>query len=124
VHRRGLTYLDTAPEFTGYGKAQSYLGEVLKDRRKEVFVVTKCHEPDGEKALALLKKNLAEVRIDLVYAHPIGDDKMAHRAIFAKTGTCKALEKAKKEGLTRLVGVSGHNRPGRFLQALEDWNFD
>src|SRR5262245_6796970 len=49
----GLTYLDTAPEFTGYGKAQKYLGQVLKERRKEVFLVTKCYEPDGEKALKL-----------------------------------------------------------------------
>src|SRR5262249_24528068 len=123
----GLTYLDTAPEFPGHGKAQSYLCEVLKDRRKEVFVVTKCHEPDGEKALALLRQNLAELKIeraDLVYAHSIGADKMAPRAIFAKGGVCKALEKAKKDGLTRLVGVSGHNRPGRFLQALKEWDFD
>jgi aryl-alcohol dehydrogenase-like predicted oxidoreductase len=45
----GLTYIDAAPEFAGYGKAQVYLGQVLKERRKEVFVVTKCFEPDGEK---------------------------------------------------------------------------
>jgi aryl-alcohol dehydrogenase-like predicted oxidoreductase len=36
----GLTYLDTAPEFAGYGKAQVYLGQVLKERLKEVFLVT------------------------------------------------------------------------------------
>src|SRR5262245_48892176 len=123
----GVTYLDTAPEFTGYGKAQVYLGQVLKDRRKEVFVVTKCHEPDGEKALALLKKNLAELKIeraDLVYAHSLGADKMPPKEIFSKTGVCKALDRAKKDGLTRFVGVSGHNRPGRFLQALKEWDFD
>ncbi|MER3415945.1 MAG: hypothetical protein C4297_07005 [Gemmataceae bacterium] len=51
----GVTYLDTAPEFTGYGKAQVYLGQVLKERRREVFVVTKCFESDGDKALLLLK---------------------------------------------------------------------
>ena len=45
----GLTYIDTAPEFAGYGKAQVYLGHVLKERRKEIFLVTKCFEPDGEK---------------------------------------------------------------------------
>src|SRR5437899_12607723 len=44
----GVTYLDTAPPrtrialFTGYGKAQAYLNGVLKERRKEVFVATKC----------------------------------------------------------------------------------
>jgi aryl-alcohol dehydrogenase-like predicted oxidoreductase len=123
----GLTYLDTAPEFTGYGKAQVFLGQVLKARREEVFLVTKCHEPDGEKALKLLKKNLAELQVeraDLVYAHSIGSDLMAPEKIFGKDGVCKALDKAKRDGLTRFVGVSGHNRPGRFLQALKEWDFD
>jgi aryl-alcohol dehydrogenase-like predicted oxidoreductase len=123
----GLTYLDTAPEFAGYGKAQVFLGQVLKERRKEVFLVTKCYEPDGEKALKLLKKNLKELQVDqadLVYAHSIGSDLMAPAKIHAKDGVCKALEKARKDGLTRFVGVSGHNRPGWFLRALKEWDFD
>jgi aryl-alcohol dehydrogenase-like predicted oxidoreductase len=123
----GVTYLDTAPEFTGYGKAQSHLGHVLKGRRKEVFLVTKCAEPDGEKALALLKKNLAELQTDhadLVYAHSLGSDNMAPEKVFAPGGVCAALDKARRDGLTRFVGVSGHNRPGRFLQALKDWRPD
>jgi aryl-alcohol dehydrogenase-like predicted oxidoreductase len=123
----GLTYLDTAPEFAGYGKAQVYLGQVLKERRKEVFLVTKCWEPDGEKALQLLKKNLAELQTDhadLVYAHSIGDDKMLPEKIHAANGVCPALAKARKDGLTRFVGVSGHSRPERFLKALQEWDFD
>jgi aryl-alcohol dehydrogenase-like predicted oxidoreductase len=123
----GITYLDSAPESGGYGKAQKFLGEVLKTRRKEVFIITKCHEPDGEKALKMLKTSLAELQIeqaDLVYAHSIGSDKMDPKAIYSKTGVCKALDKAKKDGLTRFVGVSGHNRPGRFLTALKEWKFD
>jgi aryl-alcohol dehydrogenase-like predicted oxidoreductase len=123
----GLTYLDTAPEFAGYGKAQVFLGKVLKERRKEVFLVTKCHEPNGEKALKLLKKNLAELQVeqaDLVYAHSLGADLMAPKKIYAKDGVCKALDKARKDGLTRFVGVSGHNRPARFLRALLEWDFD
>ena len=124
---RGLTYLDTAPKFTGYGNAQTYLGHVLKERSREVFLVTKCFEPDGEKALQLLKKNLAELRVeraDLVYAHSLGDDKMDPKVIYGPKGVCKALEKARRDGLTRFVGVSGHNRPGRFLTALREWEFD
>jgi aryl-alcohol dehydrogenase-like predicted oxidoreductase len=123
----GVTYIDTAPEFTGYGKAQVYLGQVLKGRRNEVFLVTKCNEPDGDKALTLLKKNLAELQVeraDLVYAHSLGDDKMAPAKVFAADGVCRALDKARRDGLTRFVGVSGHNRPGRFLQALKEWDFD
>jgi uncharacterized protein len=124
---RGVTYLDTAPEKAGYGKAQVCLAPVLKERRKEAFLVTKCHEPDGDAALKLLKKNLDEMKVeqaDLVYAHSIGDDKMDPKKVFAKDGVCQALDKARRDGLTRFVGVSGHNRPGRFLQALEEWDFD
>jgi uncharacterized protein len=124
---RGITYLDTAPKFAGYGNAQVYLGHVLKERRKEVFVVTKCAEPDGEKALQLLKQNLKELQIeqaDLVHAHSIGDDKMTPEKIYADDGVCKALAKAKRDGLTRFLGVSGHNRPERFLKALQEWDFD
>jgi hypothetical protein len=123
----GITYLDTAPEFAGYGKAQVYLGQVLRQRRREVFVVTKCWEPDGERALQLLRNNLRELQIeqaDLVYAHSIGDDRMVPERIYAANGVCKALERAKRDGLTRFIGVSGHSRPERFLRALEDWDFD
>ena len=68
----GVTYIDTAPArtrialMTGYNKAQSYLKTVLKERRKEVFIVTKCLETDGDKTIALLKKNLDEVNKELV----------------------------------------------------------
>jgi aryl-alcohol dehydrogenase-like predicted oxidoreductase len=123
----GVTYLDTAPEFAGYGKAQAHLGHVLKERRKEVFLVTKCFEPNGDKALQLLRKNLRELQVeqvDLVYAHSIGDDKMSPEKIYAADGVCKALEKARRDGLTRFLGVSGHCRPDRFLTALKDWDYD
>jgi predicted aldo/keto reductase-like oxidoreductase len=59
-----------------------------------------------------------------VYIHSLGADKMPPKQVFGKDGVAKALEKAKKDGLTRFVGVSGHNRPGRFLHALAEWDFD
>ncbi len=123
----GVIHLDTGPECGGFGKAQAYLGPVLKERRQEVFVATRCCEPDGEKALKQLKQGLADLEIeqaDLVYVQSIGDDKMAPERIFAADGVCQALEKARCDGLTRWLGVSGHNRPGRFLKAMEEWDFD
>jgi aryl-alcohol dehydrogenase-like predicted oxidoreductase len=123
----GVTHFDTGPALGGYGKAQIYLGQVLKERRREVFLATRCCEADGEKALQQLEQNLADLQIDqadLVYVQSIGDDKMAPEKIFAAGGVCKALEKARGDGLTRLLGISGHSRPGRFLKALEEWDFD
>src|SRR5262245_17698950 len=43
---QGVTYMDTAPDFAGYGRAQLQLGNVLKERRKEMFLVTKTFAPD------------------------------------------------------------------------------
>ena len=58
----GVTYIDTAPPktriapLTGYVAAHRYLNGVLKELRKEVFLVTKCLENDGSKTLDLLKR--------------------------------------------------------------------
>jgi predicted aldo/keto reductase-like oxidoreductase len=121
----GLTYFDTAPEFAGYGQAQVALGDVLRTRRKEAFVVTKCLEPDGEKALALLRQNLRELQTDhadVVFAHSIGSDAMDLQTILGRHGVMRALEKAQRDGLTRFIGISGHNRPQKCLTVLREFN--
>jgi aryl-alcohol dehydrogenase-like predicted oxidoreductase len=123
----GVNYMDTAPEFTGYGRAQMQLGHVLRDRRKEVFLITKCFRAGGDAALRLLEQNLKELQTDhadLVYAHSIGDDSMTPEIVMGKGGVMEALQSAQKQGLTRYIGVSGHNRPERFLQILERFQID
>jgi hypothetical protein len=115
----GVNYMDTAPSHTGYGRAQEQLGHVLKDRRKDVFLVTKTHEARGDDALRLLRRNLKELqtdRADLVYVHSLGD--MDVDTVVGRGGVLPALLKAKRDGLTRFVGISGHHRPGKFLRVL------
>jgi len=125
--RAGITYFDTAPEFAGYGKAQIQLSHLLKHVRSQVFLVTKCYEPDGERALQLLERSLKELGTtyaDVVFVHSVGADKMDPKIVFSKHGTYAALMKAKALGLARFVGLSGHNRPSRFLQALRHVEID
>lgn len=125
--REGITYFDTAPEFAGYGKAQLQLSHVLPQVRPHLFLVTKCYEPDGERALKLLERSLKELGTtyaDLVFVHSVGADKMDPRVVFSKNGTYAALMRAKALGLTRFVGLSGHSRPSRFLQALRQFDID
>src|SRR5262249_11652217 len=123
----GVTYIDTAPAqtriavLTGYGKAQRYLHAVLRERRKEVFLVTKCLETDGDKTIGLLKRNLDELgveQVDLAYTHSIGHAVYDFDTLVADNGPMAALEKAKKEGLTRFVGITGHNRPEKFAKVI------
>jgi uncharacterized protein len=124
---RGVTYMDTAPDFAGYGRAQVQLGHVLKERRREVFLVTKTFTPDGDKARALLDRNLKELQTDhadLVYVHSLGADEMDPKRSLGPNGTLRALLKAREDGLTRFVGISGHNRPQRFVEALREHDID
>ena len=123
----GITYFDTAPSFAGYGKAQQQLGYLLKHKRKDVFLVTKCWEPRGKAALKLLHQSLRELQtdyVDLVFVHSIGSDKMDYGTVFGRNGCYTAMKKAKANGLTRFVGFSGHNRPTRFVNALKSFKVD
>jgi uncharacterized protein len=129
----GVTYIDTAPPrtrvafMTGYGNAQKYLHAVLKERRKEVFLATKCLEPDGDKTIDLLKKNLDELgvgQVDLAYTHSIGHALYDFDSLVGDKGPMAALERAKKDGLTRFVGVTGHNRPEKFARVIARRDID
>lgn len=127
AYREGITYFDTAPEFAGYGQAQIQLSHILKHVRRHIFLVTKCFEPDGERALQLLDRNLKELGTDyadLVFVHNVGHDKMDPRTVFSKSGAYAALMKAKALGLTRFVGLSGHCRPARFISAIRQFDID
>jgi uncharacterized protein len=123
----GVTYIDTAPShtrialMTGYARAQSYLKGVLKERRKEVFLVTKCLETDGARTIDLLKKNLDELgveQVDLAHTHSIGHAVYDFDTLIGDGGPMAALERARKEGLTRFVGITGHNRPEKFARVI------
>jgi predicted aldo/keto reductase-like oxidoreductase len=123
----GVSYFDTAPEFAGYGKAQEQLGYLLKSRRNEIFLVTKCFDPTYDGTLKLLERNLKELQTDyadLVFVHSLGADKMDPAVVFGRKGTYAGLVKAKALGLTKFIGLSGHNRPGRFLEAIQRFELD
>ena len=130
IHRAidlGVTYIDTAPSFTGYRMAQKYLAPVLKERRKEVFIATKCLRTDWDGTRRLLEANLKELgvdQVDLAYAHAIGHKVYSVDQLAGPRGTLAALEQARKDGLCRFVGMTGHNRPEKFVQVLQRRDID
>jgi aryl-alcohol dehydrogenase-like predicted oxidoreductase len=129
----GVTYIDTAPPrtrqalVTGYGRAQKYIAGVLRERRKEVFIVTKCLETDGSKVLDLARANLKELGIDqadLIYTHSIGHAMYDFDELTSDTGPMAVLARIKKDGLTRFVGITGHNRPEKFAKVIAKRDID
>lgn len=119
---QGITYLDTSPD---YG-SQPKLGEVMKSRRDEVFLATKINKRRRDDVLAELQQNLKELQtdhVDLLQIHAI--NLMADlEAALAPDGAISALEEARRQGMTRFVGITGHARPWVLAHALERYDFD
>ncbi len=119
---QGINYIDTA---RAYKDSEEKFGQVLKDRRDEVFVATKTHAYDYDTAWEYLEtslKNLQTDYIDLWQMHDISTQERWDQ-IFAPNGAMKAAYKARDEGLIRFIGLSGHNND-LLLKAIETDEFD
>jgi uncharacterized protein len=128
IHRMldaGVNYLDTAPSYQGT-RSERTIGEVMKTRRKEVFLATKTLERSAEGAYAEIKQSLERLQtkqIDCLQIHAVNDFGTLERVLSA-TGAIKGLERAKKEGLIRFLGITGHTRPEVIAKALDEYPFD
>jgi aryl-alcohol dehydrogenase-like predicted oxidoreductase len=124
----GVNYLDTAP---AYGTAQEKMGPALADKevRDKVFLVTKTPEATYEgtwKSLRASLKTLQTDHVDLVHLHNFGDANVwgDDEMVFGDKGAMGALREAKKEGLVRFIGASGHLHPTRFHVAMDSGEID
>ncbi len=119
----GITYLDTAQAY-GNTKSETWVGEVMKTRRKEVFLATKVRVRDYNEAARLTEgsfKRLQTDRIDLIHIHNLwGEDDLAA----AEKGALKLLMKLRDEKACRFVGVTSHTFPDTLAKALERHDFD
>jgi len=119
---QGITYLDTSPD---YG-SQPKLGRVMKSRRDEVFLATKINKRRRDDVLAEIQQNLKELQtdhVDLIQVHAV--NAMADlEAALAPDGAVAALEEARRQGMTRFIGITGHARPSVLAQALQRYDFD
>ena len=129
----GVNYIDSA---ASYGKDENWgrargtsernIGQVMKQRRSEVFLTSKTDYRDYDGSMQLLEtslENLQTDHLDLWQIHNLKRQDQLDQ-IFAKDGAIKALEKAKAEGMVRHVGVTGHFEPLILVKALERYDFE
>ena len=98
----GMTLIDTA-EMYGEGKAEEIVGEAVRGRREEVFLVSKAYPWHGTKqglaeACARSLKRLKTDRLDLYLLHWRGDVPLAE--------TVEGMEALRRQGAVRFWGVS------------------
>jgi len=119
---RGITYLDTSPD---YG-SEPHLGEVMRSRRDEVFLATKINRRSKQGVLEELQQSLRRLQtdhVDLIQVHAVSAWADLEQAL-APDGAVAALEQARKDGLVRFIGITGHARPEILAHALTRYRFD
>jgi uncharacterized protein len=113
IHRAldlGLNYIDTSHIY-GNGVSESYIGEVMKERRGEVFLATKSREFSYDGAMRMIEGSLQRLQtdhVDLYQHHHVSTDAVLDQ-VLAPDGARKAFEKLHAEGVVRNLGITGHS---------------
>ncbi len=121
----GVNYIDTAAGY-GDGVSETYIGRVMKTRRKEVFLTSKTMDRSYDGSMRLLErslKNLQTDHLDLWQLHNVrSQEDLDH--IFANDGAIRALEKARDQKMVRFLGITGHRDPFILRKGIEQYPFD
>ena len=119
----GINYCESA---RAYDESESYYGQALRERRSEIFLTSKSHARDKIGALAHLHDTLRNMKtdhLDLWQVHDVrSQDDVAE--IFGTGGAIEAFVQAKKQGLVRFIGVTGHHDPAIIRACIQRFPFD
>ena len=121
----GVNHLDTA---ASYGDSELRLAPWLVGRRDDFFLATKTGDRTGDAARASLERSLQRLgvdSVDLVQLHNLVEPDEWETA-HGPGGAVEALVRAREEGLTRFIGVTGHGLriAGMHRRSLERFDFD
>lgn len=122
----GINYLDTAPN---YLRSEEKMGPAIPKIRERVFLVSKTEDHTYDGTWKLLRQSLQRLRtdhLDLVHLHSLGNEERwpDMDSALGRKGALGALVEAKKQGVIRFIGASGHNGASRFRQALATGEID
>ena len=121
----GVNHIDVA---SSYGRAEELLGPALRGRRNGFFLATKTEKRTKAEALAELENSLRLLgtdHVDLWQMHRLVDEPDWMTAM-EEGGALEAFVEARRRGLVRFLGVTGHGlqTPAMHLRSLERFDFD
>jgi aryl-alcohol dehydrogenase-like predicted oxidoreductase len=103
----GVNHIDTA---ASYGQAEDRIGPWMKRYRSDFFLATKTGERTKAGAWDEFRRSLDRLQtdhVDLLQLHFLVDEGQWQTAM-GPDGALEAVLEARAQGLTRFVGVTGH----------------
>jgi len=121
----GINHIDVAPS---YGQAEQRLGPWMRRERRRFFVGCKTMERTLEGARNELHRSLKLLQcelFDLYQLHAVTSLEELD-VVTGPGGALEALVEAKRDGLIRHIGITGHgvDAPAIYLEALRRFDFD
>ena len=105
--RYGVNHIDTAAR---YGDSELRIGPWMARHRKDFFLATKTGSRTAPEAREDLHRSLERLRVDhvdLIQLHSLGHPDDWDQAM-GPGGALEALIEARRQGLARFIGVTGH----------------
>ncbi len=113
----GINYFDTAESYTG-GESETTIGNALKGRRGEVYIISKTHAGSRDEKESMMRSLEASLRrlqtdyVDVYFNHAVND---VNRMKNPEWG--EFVARAKEQGKIRYSGMSGH--AGNLIECLD-----
>ena len=122
----GVNYIDTAASYGG-GDSEVIVGDVMQDRREEVFLATKTRQRTAEG----LRENEFEQScerlqtdyIDLYYFHAVHTIDDLDTVLDRDNGPVTVFEQLREEGRIGNIGISSHSS-ATLMEAMDRYDFD
>lgn len=118
----GVNQVDVAPS---YGKAEARLGSYFRRHGNDFFLSCKTTDRTRAGAWESINKSLDTLHVDhcdVFQFHGVKNETELN-TILGPEGALEAVLEAKKEGLVRFIGITGHH-PLLFNEALKRYDFD
>lgn len=122
AYDRGVRHYDTAGN---YLESQAILGEALKDRRRDVCLVTKVETIKSEEVRKAVEKSLKELQsdyLDVLLIH--GTPGLEQMSVEQTMKIHAELIKLRGEKITRFIGFSAHGYFDKALALINSGGFD
>jgi aryl-alcohol dehydrogenase-like predicted oxidoreductase len=123
--RYGINHIDVA---ASYGDAELRIAPWLRTHRDRFFLATKTGKRTYDTAKQEIQRSLERLgvaRLDLIQLHSLADPIEWDTAL-SPGGALDACIEARKQGLVRYIGVTGHGTQiaATHLRSLERFDFD